>query len=349
MVNNIKESENDKINAVTKRYSSKRKSINYVKKNSFALGSNDKLNINNINDINQITIEDIGESKKIKSHIKKKGKGIKLKKFNTYALILRNANNEINPVPYQSDYIINNFVYDEAIIYEDRSYCRIFFIILISKENVLNMIFFNPPLEFKHIRIAIFIFNFACDYALNALFYLSDNISDRYHYEGIYRELYSLVNNLTISLTSTIVSFVLLFFFNTLTISTSKIEKLFRTQEELLKKDSKYKVNKETILEIRNEIKHIIKCLRIKIIIFIILEFLFLFFFFYYTTAFCHVYKKTQVSWILDCIMSYAISLVVALGISFVFALVYKLSVRYKKKFLYKITTLFCIINLKIK
>ena len=33
---------------------------------------------------------------------------------------------------------------------------------------------------------------------------------------------------------------------------------LFRTQEELLKKDSKYKVNKETILEIRNEIKHII-------------------------------------------------------------------------------------------
>ena len=203
------------------------------------------------------------------------------------------------------------------------------------------MIFFNPPLEFKPIRIAIFIFNFACDYALNALFYLSDNISDRYHYDGIYRELYSLVNNLTISLTSTIVSFVLLFFFNTLTISTSKIEKLFRTQEKLLKKDSKYKVNKETILEIRNEIKHIIKCLRIKIIIFIILEFLFLFFFFYYATAFCHVHKKTQVSWILDCIMSYAISLVVALGISFVFALVYKLSVRYKKKFLYKITTLF--------
>lgn len=74
LVNNIKESENDKINAVTKRYSSKRKSINYVKKNTFALGSNDKLNINNINDINQITIEDIGESKKIKSHIKKKEK-----------------------------------------------------------------------------------------------------------------------------------------------------------------------------------------------------------------------------------------------------------------------------------
>ena len=45
------------------------------------------------------------------------------------------------------------------------------------------MIFFNPPLEFKPIRFAIFIFNFACDQALNALFYLSGNISDKYHYE----------------------------------------------------------------------------------------------------------------------------------------------------------------------
>ena len=200
------------------------------------------------------------------------------------------------------------------------------------------MIFFNPPLEFKPIRIAIFIFNFACDFALNALFYLSDNISDRYHYEGIYRELYTIVNNLTISLVSTIVSFALLFFFNTLTVSTSKIEDLFRTQEELLKKDSKYKVNKETILKIKNKIKDIIKCLKIKIIIFITLEFLFLFFFFYYATSFCHVYKSTQASWILDCIVSYLISILIALGISFVFALVYKLAIRYKIKFLYKVT-----------
>ena len=143
LAKNIKESENDNINSVTKRYTTKRKTINYIKKNTYVLGSNDKLNINNINDKNQITIEDVGESrkiKKIKSNNKQKGKGIKLKKLNTYALILRNANNEINPVPYQSDYIINNFVYDEAIIYEDRSYCRIFFIILIGKENLLNMI-----------------------------------------------------------------------------------------------------------------------------------------------------------------------------------------------------------------
>ena len=200
------------------------------------------------------------------------------------------------------------------------------------------MIFFNPPLEFKPIRFAIFIFNFACDYALNALFYLSDNISDRYHYEGIYKELYTIINNLTISFTSTIVSFALIFFFNTLTNSTNKIEDLFRKQEELLKKDNKYKVNKETIVEIKNNIKNIIKCLKIKIIFFILLEFLVLFFFFYYVTAFCQVYKNTQVSWILDCLVSYVISLGITIGLSLVFAFVYKISIRFKIKCLYKIT-----------
>ena len=97
------------------------------------------------------------------------------------------------------------------------------------------MIFFNPPLEFKPIRFAIFIFNFACDQALNALFYLSSNISDRYHYEDIYRELYSLINNITKILISTCVSFAL-FFFNTFTQSTQKIEGLFSSQRRIIKK-----------------------------------------------------------------------------------------------------------------
>ena len=141
-----------------------------------------------------------------------------------------------DPALYHSDYISDNFNYNEAIMYENRSYCRIYFIILMRKENVLNMIFFNPPLEFKPIRFAIFIFNFACDYALNVLFYLSSNISDRYHYEDIYRELYSLINNLTINLTSTCVSFDLFFFFNTLSQSTQKIEGLFSSQRRIIKK-----------------------------------------------------------------------------------------------------------------
>ena len=256
---------------------------------------------------------------------------------NRYSLILIDLNQKEAPLPYQSDYVIDNFDYEQAIIYENRSYCRIFFIILISKENVLNMIIFDPPLELKPIRIAIFIFNFACDYALNALFYLSDNISDKYHYEGAYRELFSLINNLPISITSTLVSFILLFFFENLTQSTEKIEKLFRDQEDLIKNDKSYKVTNKKKKEIMNNIKDIMKCLRLKIIFFIVLESLVMFFFFYYVTAFCQIYKSTQKSWILDCLMSYAFSLAITIFISLVFGCLYKIAIKYKVKCLYQL------------
>ena len=124
-----------------------KKSFNNVKKSTYILGSNENFNIDEINDTQHINIKDTGESgkiKKVKSKKKSTDKNIKLKQYNTYALILRNANNELSPVPYQSDYIINNFDYDEAIKYEDRTFCRIFCIIFIAKENVLNMIFFSP-------------------------------------------------------------------------------------------------------------------------------------------------------------------------------------------------------------
>ena len=272
--------------------------------------------------------------------IKGKNENKNRRRNTQFPLILINANNTAEHAPLSSNFCLNSDDYDEAINYEQRSFCRIFFIYLISKENILNIIFYNPPLELKPMRLIIFIFNFACDFALNALFYLSDNISDKYHYTGTYRELYTLVNNLTISLVSTIVTFILLYFFESLTKSNKKIEKLFRQQDNLLKKDKKYKVNNETINEIKNNIEKIMKCLKFKIILFLIFEALFMSFFFYYVTAFCQVYQNTQVSWILDCISSFVISLIITLVISYLASVFYKLSIQYKIKVLYKISVL---------
>ena len=259
-------------------------------------------------------------------------------KINTeFPLILINANNEKNPEVLKSNYILNNYDYDEAIQYDNRSLFRIFFIYLIMKDNVLNIIFFNPPLELRPLRICIFIFNYASDLALNALFYLSDNISDKYHYSGANRLLFSLINNITISLASTIVSFVLLTFFQTLIQSSDSIIELFRSQEKLLKSDKNYKVDLETKEKIEKDISGILKCLKIKIIFFIIFEFLFTLFFFYYVTAFCQVYKSTQISWLLDSISSYVISFGITLVISFIFSIMYKLSIIYQVKIIFSI------------
>ena len=259
---------------------------------------------------------------------------------NEFHLILINANNIGNHKPLKSNYILNNYNYDEAINYDERSFCRIFFIYLISKDKILNVIFFNPPLELRPLRICVLMFDFACDFALNALFYLSGNISDKYHYSGPNKLLFTLINNLTISLSSTIMSFILLYIFQTLIKSSNKIENLFRKQEIKLKADKKYKVNEENKIIIKNKIKKILKCLKAKIICFLTLEPIFIIFFFYYTTSFCEVYQSTQMSWLLDCLSSYTISLIIALGISFFSALAYKLAIKYKQKYIYTIAKL---------
>ena len=262
------------------------------------------------------------------------------KKDREFPLIQVNANNSGKKEILHSNLKLNIYNYDEAIIYEERSYFRIFFIYLISKENLLNLIFFNPPLELKPLRFCIFIFNYTCDLALNALFYLSQNISDKYHYSGPNRIFFSLINNLTKSIASTIVGYILLFIFTSLSQSRDTIIKIFRTQDNLLKKDKTYKVDDETKIKISNEIEKILKCLKIKIICFVIFELLLSLFFFYYVTAFCHVYKSTQTSWLLDSLSSYIISFFITLILSLILAMLYKLSVNYKINILYKISLL---------
>ena len=254
-----------------------------------------------------------------------------------FPLIRINADNVDDYFPLKSKYILDNYDYEEAIIYDKRHYLRLFFIFIISKDNLLNIIFFNPPLELKPLRLSIFIFSYACDLALNALFYLSDNISDRYQYEGENLLFFSIVNNMIISAVSTIVSYLLIFFFQSLTQSNEKIEKIFRDEEDMLKNDKNYKVKETTKIKIENEILKILKCLKIKTICFIILESIFMLFFFYYATAFCDVYKSTQVSWLLDCVTSYFISLAITISVSVIFSALYKLSIIYKIKILYKI------------
>ena len=80
--------------------------------------------------------------------------------------------------------------------------------------------------------------------------------------------------------------------------------------------------------------------MRIKIIIFFIIELLLQLFFFYFTTAFCEVYKNTQIPWIIDCMISFIISIIAEILFSFIISILYLCSVKEKNKFIYNIVSL---------
>ena len=254
-----------------------------------------------------------------------------------YNLIQINANNSLKNKPPNSKFILDNYTYEEAIKYETRDFWRIYFICLLSKENILNTFFFKSPLESQSIRISIFIFDFSCDLALNTLFYFNDKISDKFYYEGDSLYLYLLVNNITIYIFTALITYFIIKPLNYLTNSSDKIELLFREEEQKMRKNKNYKVNTRRKKYIFNNILKVFKCMKIKIVCYIFIVFLIMLFFIYYITAFCEVYRDTQKSLLYDSFISFLLSIPFELLITFIISILYIVAIKLRIKFLYNI------------
>jgi hypothetical protein len=260
---------------------------------------------------------------------------------NDYNLIQLNANNSSNNIPPESKYFLDNYNYEEAIKYDKRSFCKIYNICILAKENMLNIFLVKSPLELQSLRICLLIFAYSCDFALNTVFYFNSNISDKYYYNGNNKFFFTMFNNISISIISTFVSLALGVFFKILTTSKDDIEDLFREEERKMRKNRNYVVNFKTRKQILINVYEINKKLKIKIIIFFIFELLVMIFFFYFVTAFCEVYRQSQISWIADGIVSFLLSFPIEFGNSFLIAVFYKISIEKKCKWLYKIAMIF--------
>ena len=259
-----------------------------------------------------------------------------------YTLIKIDAyNNSKDKRPQESHYILNNYDYDLALQYEKRSFWRIFYIILIARDNTLNVFLFKSPLHIKYLRVALLILSFLTDGSLNSLFYFNDKISDNFHYIGDHEFWHSIRYDLMTIFVSTILGKVAIFILQFLTNSKSAIEEEFKKEEKKMREDNNYIVDDNRKLEIQRKINKIIKNLKIKIIIFLIIELIFILFNLYYVTAFCSVFPYTQINVYKDTISSFIISIPTSMAISLVMCTLYKISLKYKIKILYKIILFF--------
>ena len=259
-----------------------------------------------------------------------------------YCLIQLDANNtNKDKKPLESNYHLDNYEYEDAIEYENRSFFRILYIVMLSKDNILNTFLLKFPLESQPLRICLLLFAYTSDLALNTLFYFSDNISDKYHYKGNYLFWYTLFNNLLISVISTILSIILGSILESMIDSKDSIEDEFKEEEKKMREDPNYQVTNERKEEILKTVNKCLKKLKIKMVIFVVIDFIILLFFYYFTTAFCSVYQKTQSSWISDAIVSIIISFPIEIAIALVITIAYIIAVKYRLKVLYKITVFF--------
>ena len=194
----------------------------------------------------------------------------------------------------------------------------------------MNAFILKSPLEIRTLRICLTIFIYSCNFALNTLFYSTSKISDKHNYDGDSLLLYTFINNITIVVFSTLLSFLLTLLFKILINSRYEIENVFRQEEKKMRKNKKYFVDDKNKKQIKEKILEIIHKLRIKNIIFISIELLLMLFFFYFVTAFCEVYSYTQLSWLQDSIVSFFLSFLLEFCESLYIASIYKSSITYK-------------------
>ena len=260
----------------------------------------------------------------------------------TYSLIQIDANNgAYKTKPINSDFILDNYDYEMAIKYDNRTFWRLFYICVLAKENIINIIFFKTPLDIQPLRFCLFIFCYSSDLAFNTIFYTKQNISDKYHYQGNNLFLFTMVNNLLQIVLSTLVGLILVNVFQHMIDSRGQYEDIFREEESKMRENKNYKVSQETKAEILEKIKKISSKLRIKIVFFIIFEFSIMLFFYYFVTAFCEVYKKTQSAWLYDFFSGFLISFAAEFGCCLLITIGYLISVRYKIKFIYNLSIFF--------
>jgi len=258
-----------------------------------------------------------------------------------YNLIKIDANNSPDKELKFSKYTVDNNDYELALIYENRSFCRILWIFYIAKNELLNTFCNKSPLSLKILRVHLLMLSISSDFALNSLFYFSDNISDQFHYEGENEFTNSLIINLFSTIISTCLGMLISFLFQMLTESNDNLEEGFREEEKKMRKDDNYIVSNERKIEIKNGIIKTLKILKIKIIIFILLDSIIHLFSSYYMIAFCEVYKNTQINWFIDSIYSSLFSFFVQIFTSFILTILYKISLKSKCCLFYKIVLFF--------
>ena len=108
--------------------------------------------------------------------------------------ILKNKKNNINKSQInkvemkkllKNDEEIQDMEYEEAILFDKRSYLRIYWSFLLESQIILETFCTENHLNLFVVKLSFFVYTFQISFFLNAFFYTDDYISDAYHNNGV--------------------------------------------------------------------------------------------------------------------------------------------------------------------
>ena len=273
-----------------------RNSSNKIKK--FSCKSQVQINVSNIFNFNNKK-EEINKFKKNKElnintrNINKKHsektKNLKIQNKKTYL--------EEYKIKFLNDEEFNNLEYEIALAIDKRTFFHYYFSLLKKKQLILFTFCPSNDYNLMSIKISLLFLSFSLYFTINGFFFSDSTMNKINEDKGEYNFIFQIPQILYSTLVSSIINMIL--------------KKLSLSEKQILK----IKLEKNVLIaqEKANNIK---TCLKIKLISFSILSFILMVFFWYFISAFCSVYKNTQIILIKDTLISFTISMIYPFGLN---------------------------------
>ena len=194
----------------------------------------------------------------------------------------------------RNDYEMNILSYKDALQYDDRNYRQYYLSLLRTKQLIIFTFYTRSDYNSRLIKINLFFSSFALYYTVKALFFNDEVMHVIYKNKGVYNFLFQLPQIIY----STIISIILGTILSHLSLTQNNVTKIKNSIYE--RESNEYKI----------EFDKFIKRLKLKFVLFFVINFSLLIFFWYYLSCFCAVYKNTQGYLIKDVLISFGISLI---------------------------------------
>ena len=202
-----------------------------------------------------------------------------------------NKNQKYKKFKPDTDYELNWLTYRKAIKFDKRTSCEYYCALIRTKQIFLFTFCSFNDYNSGIIKKFILFLSFALHYTINALFFTDSTLHQIYKDEGKFNIGYQIPKIIYSAIISTALLRLMLHF-------------LILTDKNIL--EVKNQQNKMLALIKK---KKILKCIKIKYIIFFVLNFSILVLFWYYLTCFNAVYENTQIYLIENTLISFGISL----------------------------------------
>ena len=186
---------------------------------------------------------------------------------------------------------LNELDYLEAIKLDKRSFGQIYWSLLMREHKILFTFFSWNDYNIIYIKLAKFIFLICTDMAMNVFFFFDESMHKIYLNYG----KYDFIQQIPQILYSTIISQLIEVFLCYLTNTDKYIYHIKNIKKQELDKADIFKI---------------LKCIKIKLIIFFAFTFIFFLFYWYLISTFCAVYENTQITFIKDSGISFFTSLI---------------------------------------